>query len=90
VAPNLRTEWRNPNPSRSSHQPISVADFVLVPVLKAPSRRLGSGTMEANVTDHRDYRIKVLETQVKHLEIALNEVRAKLGLAELQLPKPAR
>jgi hypothetical protein len=42
------------------------------------------------MTDHRDYRIKVLETQVKHLEVALNEARVKLGLAEVQLPKPAK
>ncbi|MDB5738343.1 MAG: hypothetical protein JWO65_2011 [Sphingomonas bacterium] len=42
------------------------------------------------MTDHRDYRIKVLETQVKYLETALNEVRAKLGIAEVQLPKPAK
>jgi hypothetical protein len=36
------------------------------------------------------YEVEVLKKQVSELELALNEVRAKTGLPEIQLTKPAK
>ena len=36
------------------------------------------------------YENEVRDAQIKHLEGALNEVRAKLDMAEIQLVKPAQ
>lgn len=44
--------------------------------------------MMANSENH-DYEIDLLKKQVAQLETALNEVRAKLELSELQLSKSA-
>lgn len=37
-----------------------------------------------------EYKIRLLEAQIKALETALNEARAKAGLPEIQMPKPIR
>jgi hypothetical protein len=37
-----------------------------------------------------EYKISLLEAQVKALEQALNEARAKTGLPQIQMPKPVR
>jgi hypothetical protein len=45
--------------------------------------------MMANEDNHTSYEISTLKKQIAELEAALNEVRGKLGMSAIQLPKSA-